>query len=152
LIRSTPVIRTLFVSTEVNDVVYPPWPPNRNGFRLATFRGVLDAFTAGEMISVAENPFKKPPDAFLARVDPVTDEVWDIRCVDPQPGIRCLGSFAEKDTFIALTWGYREDFDPEDWPIEINRCKEKWKELFGTNPPFRGKHLDEYLSGNYYAV
>ncbi len=153
LVRSTPVIRTLFVSVEVNDVMYPSsWPSNCNGYRLSLFRTALDAFVAGEWISVAEKPFNKPPDAFLARVDPITNDVWDMRCIDPKPGIRCLGCFAEKDVFVALTWGYREDFCPEDWPIEVGRCMTAWNRLFNQLSPFRGAHLDEYLSGNYYAV
>ena len=109
LVRSTPVIRTLFVSVEVNDVIHPPWAPNRNGYRQSQFRAFLDAFVAGDWISVAENPRKKPSNAFLARVEPAADEIWDIRCIDPKPGIRCFGAFAERDTFVALTWCYRED-------------------------------------------
>jgi hypothetical protein len=152
LVRSTLVMRTLFVSVEVNDVIYPPWPPNRNGYRLSKFRAVLDDFLAGGRVSVAENPFKKPSDALLARVCPTTDDVWDIRCIDPKPGIRCLGCFSEKDTFVALTWNYREDFCPEDWATEIGRCKTEWSSLFNPHRPFHGAHLDEYLSINYHAV
>lgn len=83
----------------------------------------------------------------MARVHPVTDEIWDIRSVDPKPGIRTLGSFAEKDTFIALTWEYRENLESSrDWENEIARAKEAWKKLFGSVPPFKGANLDEYLS------
>lgn len=148
LIASTAVIRTLFVSFEVHDQVFPPFAENRDGYRLSQFRSTLDTFSS-YWISVAENPYKKDQTAFMARVDPIEDEVWDIRSIDPRPGIRCLGRFAEKDTFIALTWDYRENFN---WKYEIQRCKEVWKELFGTTPPLAGASLDDYLSGNYHAV
>ena len=146
------VVRDLFVSDDVRDAVMSPWPDNRDGLRLSGFRGDLDAFTAGDVFSVSEDPFRKHGNAMLARVDPVSDEVWDFRSTDPRPGIRCFGAFGGKDFFIALTWDYRENLDePSDWVDEIENCKRKWSELFGALPRFRGDSLDEYIS-NYYAV
>lgn len=87
----------------------------------------------------------------LARVDPVQDEIWDIRCL--APNIRCFGSFAGQDNFIALTWEYRENLHSAiDWQREIERCKTTRTEFFGTLTPFKGGSLDEYLSDNYRAV
>ena len=142
-----PTIRTVFVSQEVKDAVVPPWPKNWEGLRCSEFRGTLDAFTRGDTISVAERPYDKPSDAFLARVDPVGDEIWDIRSISPNPGIRCLGGFGGKDLFIALTWDYRESFD---WDYEIEHCKSNWDALFNPLPRFQKASLDEYLT-NYYA-
>lgn len=89
----------------------------------------------------------------LARVHPVSDEIWDMRSTDPNPGIRGLGAFGGKDFFIVLVWDYRENFDedPDHWEAEIERCKAKWNELFGSIPRFKGASLDEYIS-NYLAV
>lgn len=142
-------VREIIVSDEVHEVVTPPWPENYEGLRRSGFRGELDAFSRGDEFSVGEDPFKKPGYAMLARVHPVNDEIWDIRSTDPNPGIRGLGAFGGKDFFITITWNYRENFD--DWPSEIEICKAKWKELFGSIPRFKGDSLDDYLS-NYYAV
>ena len=150
--RGDPAIRIMIVSEEVRDAVRPPWPKNWEGLRQSGFRGTLDAFTRGERVSVAERPFDKPNYAFLARVDPVADEVWDIRSIDPNPGIRCLGGFGGKDFFIALTWNYREILSGEyEWRDELQRCKSDWKELFDQIPRFHEGALDGYLS-NYFAV
>ncbi len=61
-------------------------------------------FIAGKVISVGWDPMKKGVSAFMARLAPVEDEVWDIRSRDPSPGIRVLGSFSERDVFVALLW------------------------------------------------
>lgn len=147
-------MREMIVSKEVSEAVTPPWPENYEALRRSGFRGELDAFTQGDEFSVAEDPFKKPGHTMLARVHPVSDEIWDVRSTDPNPGIRGLGAFGGKDFFIALTWNYRENFKDEDadyWTDEIERCKAKWSELFGSVPRFKGASLDEYIS-NYYAV
>ncbi len=145
-------MREVFVSDEVHEVATPPWPENYEGLRRSGFRGELDAFTQGDEFSVAEDPFIKPGFAMLARVHPVSDEIWDIRSTDPNPGIRSLGAFGGKNLFLALTWDYRENFDiPGHWKAEIGRCKAKWNELFGPISRFKGASLDEYIS-NYYAV
>ncbi len=146
-------LREMIVSDEVREAATPPWPENYEGLRRSGFRGELDAFTKGEEFSVAEDPFKKPGYAMLARVHPVSDEIWDIRSSDPRPGIRGLGAFGGKDFFIAIVWDYRENFDEDadHWTSEIERCKAVLNELFGSIPRFRGASLDEYIS-NYYAV
>jgi hypothetical protein len=142
----------MYVSAEILDGVTPPFAENLQGERDAEFRQTLDAFLEGGMFSVAENPYAKPSDAMLARVAPVSAEFWDIRSIVPRPGIRCLGAFGAQDIFVALTWNYRENLDgPGEWKAEIRRCISGWRELFGTQQPFQGASLDEYLT-NYRAV
>jgi hypothetical protein len=139
----------MIVSVEVRDDVEGPWPDDFDGYRLAQFRATLDAFTTGAWIGVAEDPFAKANNAFMARIAPVALQLWDIRCVDPNPGIRAFGTFLCKDTFLALTWQYREQVD---WSQEGARCMHEWKQLFGSLPLFKGKTLDDYLSANFHAV
>ncbi len=147
------VVRTIFVSQEVNDCIHGPFEDNFDDMRFAEFRSVLDSFILGWLFTVAEKPYNKPGYTMLARVDPVGAEVWDIRCVAAGHGIRCFGSFAGKDTFIALTWNYRENLcSAVDWKYAIAECKTTWAGLFGTLKPFKGKNLDEYLTENYRTV
>jgi len=114
---------------------------------------VLDEFTDGGFITIAENPRDKEASALLARVEPAEDDVFDFRCLDPKPGIRALGCFAEVDVFVALTWEYRENLEnDDDWSAEIARCKSEWKRLFCDLPPFKGAKLNEYVSYNFRAV
>ena len=89
----------------------------------------------------------------LARVHPVSDEIWDMRSAKSRAGIRGLGAFGGRNFFIVLVWDYRDNFDKDDnhWAREIQRCKATWDELFGSIPRFKGASLDGYLS-NYIAV
>jgi hypothetical protein len=119
------------------------------GRRHANLRALLDGFTEGDWITVAENPFNKDALAILARVHPIEDEVWSFRCLDPRPGVRALGRFSEPNTFVALTWNYREIVD---WAPEIESCKATWESLFGQLAPFKGRTINEYITYNAEAV
>jgi hypothetical protein len=89
----------------------------------------------------------------MARIDPAPDEVFDIRCIDPHPGIRVMGCFAEKDLFIALTKVGREELaSVRDWRNEREACKAAWRRLFPTYPPYTGADLNDYVSSNFHIV
>lgn len=150
LVQGEETPRTVFISKELAEILSPPWPTTWEGRRHARLRALFDAFTDGDFITIAENPHDKEARAILARVDPVREEVFDFRCLDPQPGIRAFGCFAETDRFVALTWDYRENI--EDWPAEVARCRSHWNRLFGGLPPFKGTQLNEYVSYNFRAV
>lgn len=143
--------RAMIISLEILAVVTPPFPDSEEGVRLGEFRAWLDSFMEGAEISVAEYPFQKPSDAMLSRVDPVESELWSIRVTEPHetPGVRSFGGFAEKDKFIALTWDFREMIPHFD--DAVSSALSAWEDLFGSNGPFKGDGLDEYLT-NYRAV
>ena len=151
LIPSQKVGRTMFISKEINAVAHPPWAASRNGDRLAKMRAWLDAFVEGRKISVSENPDNHPRETFMARTKPVRDQVFDIRCIEPIPGIRVFGRFVELDTFIALTWEHREHINGREFDRAVERCIEQWRKLFPAEPLFSGKKLNDYLT-NYYPV
>jgi hypothetical protein len=147
LIPSVAMVREMFVSQEIMDVAQPPWPATEEGRRLAQMRAYFDGWTEGRLITVADDPYRKPRATIMARIDPVEDDVFDIRCVDPKPGIRVLGCFADFDLFVALTWNQRENLeDDKAWRDEIERCKAAWRRLFSPYPPFHGASLNDYLS------
>ena len=130
-------VRILFVSAEVRDAVSEPFTGPRKKL-LAEFRENLDAFLEGGEMSVGENPHDKDAYALIARVDPVQDEFWDMRVTAPKPGIRAFGGFAELDTFICLTWEYR-DVIGENFDAQVDRCRDEWLKLFGSTKPFKEK-------------
>lgn len=143
--------RTMIVSADILAVVTPPFSDTEHGRQLGEFRAWLDGFLEGCEISVAEDPHQKPPDAMLARVDPVKDEFWSVRVTEPRDtaGIRSLGGFASQDKFICLIWDYREGIPVFD--DEVDAVRDAWRDLFGSQGPFSGADLDEYLT-NYRAV
>lgn len=153
LLPGDPTVRHMFVSQEVNESIQWPFPEHWDGYRLAEFRGTLDAFIKDEELRVGEDPFNKDGDADLARVHPVSADIWDIRTLNPPDGVRCFGCFAGTDIFVALTWDYRENIHgAQGWEDQVQRCAGEWNKLFNPHPPFHGETLDEYLSGNFYPV
>ena len=142
-----PSIREMFVSRDIMDIVNEPWSENWMGQRHKEFRAKLDSFTRGDWFSVSENPFEKPSSTDIARVHPAKDEIWDIRCIDPNARIRCFGAFGGRNLFIALTWQYREDLNGlDEWEEEVNRCKAEWCRLFNPIQRYKGASVNEYLS------
>jgi len=81
----------------------------------------------------------------MARVAPVEDDFFDFRITSPFPQIRAFGGFSEWNSFVIVTWNYRDAIG-DDFDSEVTRCKTEWQKLFGKTPPFKGKNLDEYLS------
>lgn len=136
--------RSLFLTAEVFDAVSPPFPPTPAGLH-AEFRQQLDAFLEYGEMSVGENPNAKASDALMARVSPVEWQFFDFRITSPHPFIRAFGGFAEKDTFVVVTWQYRSVIGA-NFDAEVLRCKHEWEKLFGRTTPFQGRRLDEYLS------
>lgn len=142
-------VRDLIVSNEVWEVARWPFEEHWVGNRHAEFRGYLDAFTGGEELGVSEKPFNKRADTFLARVHPINLEVWDIRAIEPRPGIRCFGCFGGLNLFVGLTYEYRENLEEteEAFAIEARRCRDAWD--FFSTAPSRGNVSD--LLTNFYV-
>jgi hypothetical protein len=139
--------RTLFLTKDVLDAITPPFPATPRGLH-AEFRQQLDAFLELNLLSVGEDPKTKDSNAQMARVDPVEWEFWDFRITSPYPQIRALGGFSELDTFVIVSWQYRDIID-DKFDDEVRRCKIEWEKLFGRTPPFSGKKLNEYLSNAF---
>jgi len=146
----------MFVTPEIMEVVNPQnWTDDEEGIRFSRLRADIDHFTQGGRITICEGPYNKPKSTYLARTDPITDEVWDIRSRDPRPGIRVLGSFSECNTFVALVWSFREPLQgpgSREWRDFILRCKARWNQLFGTYQPLSGASVSDYVSTNYTLV
>jgi hypothetical protein len=143
--------RAMFVSREVAELTHEEWTGKPGEMLRATAAGVLQSFVAGDWLTIGEDPFNKDSAAIMARVDPINYEIFDFRCLAPKPGIRILGCFIDVDEFIALTWDYRDNFD-DNWPEQVERCRQEWIRLFGCLPPHKGKVLNEYVSYNFKAV
>jgi hypothetical protein len=153
LIKGDAIVRELFVSEEINRIAHPPWSPGPLGTRFAHMRATFDAWTAGGLISIADDPYHKPKRTVMARIDPGRDQVFDIRVRTPKPGIRVLGCFGDLDLFIALTKAGREDLATDEaWRNEREACKAAWRRLFPTYQPFSGATLNDYISSNFHIV
>jgi hypothetical protein len=85
----------------------------------------------------------------MSRLDPDSDEIWEIRVRDPRPGIRIFGSFLSQDVFVALTAVPHECLSVEDdWVRAIKEYKTEWSRYFNS-APFRGSYPHGYLTNAF---
>lgn len=138
--------RFIYVNRDVADFIWNQ-DDTREGHIGQNAGALIDDFVAGGHITVGLDPYNKDRTCIMARVDSPDPQydMWDIRCLDPNPGARVIGAFSEKDCFIALTWDYRDNFD-RDWPGQIQRCIDEWKRLFGNLLPITGTAIDDFIS------
>jgi len=147
--------RFMLLTAEIREAIAGPWESVAEERKLSELRGHLDAFVEGRRISVAPDPYRKEKTAYIARVDPVEKEIWDIRKTDPNPGIRVLGSFAETNVFVSLAWEYRSQLDGPGgplWEAFIQRAEHAWKRLFQTLKPHSGADVSDYISEKFFLV
>lgn len=148
-IRGLPTVRYLFVTPEIFRLVETgPWDGVAEEKRFGRLRADLDDFTRGAKLTVEWEPYEARA-AYFGRLDPIQDEVWDIRSRDPSPAIRVLGSFADCDLFVGLIWGWRKEWgdrNSREWRDAREQTKAMWRNLFPTYSPKRGDNLNEYLT------
>lgn len=139
--------RQLYVSSDVDLAVMPPFADTDEGKRLGEFRAWLDGFMLGSVISVCQDPYLKPPETDFARVDPPESEIWSIRLREPKDsdGLRALGGFLALDEFIVLRWRYREEIG-DNFGDEVAETIAAWQDIFDKEPPHKGEKLNEYLT------
>jgi hypothetical protein len=118
----------------------------------------------GQEIAVSVVPFEHRT-AYMGILDPVSEGIWEIRSRDPNPGMRILGRFACKDTFIAFDVRLRSRRDPR-WPdfVPLGGGKSlqyhfaqldvlaRWDALFAQFSPICGDDASVLLSDKYHIV
>src|SRR5271163_3314277 len=85
--RSVYLAKTLNVTLAVG-----PWSNRKDEERWGELRFWFDRFIDGGRIYLRERPRAKKSTADMAQLEPWSDEVWDVRSIDPKPSIRVLGS------------------------------------------------------------
>jgi len=146
----SPVNRVLIANEDVNRLVTGPWMDPQEEVRCGRLWADFDRFIEGRLISVSlTDPYSKPKTTYMARLDPLEDDVIEIRSRDPKPGMRVFGRFADKDLFVALNWEYRGNLGgPSDKEFDREReiCKARWRQLFPTYESIGGRDIDEYFA------
>jgi len=128
------------------------------GQRCARLRADLENIVTAEHVTVCWDPFKARNEQ-IGRLNPVQDEVWDLRSQEPPPGLRVFFRFALKDVLVALTCAPRSVPVPwinrlpllgrtsREWRKAIIECRREWRLLFPTYEPIRGTDINAYLTG-----
>jgi hypothetical protein len=154
----SPVGRVLIVNEDLKRLMTGPWTDSQEEVRCGRLWADFDRFIEGRLISVSlDHPYSKPKTTYMARLDPVEDDVFEIRSRDPKPGIRVFGRFADRDVFVALNWEYRGNLggsQDKEFDREREICKARWRQLFTTYQSISGKNLNEYFAdtANVFSV
>lgn len=142
------VIRKMYISSEIKNMIFGPWDSLEWGERCGRLRQDFDHFIEGHKIDVAESPFKGKT-SYLKRLEPQREEAWEIRSRDPEPSLRIFGRFADKNVFVALSWHKRADLlgpHSREWRDAIEQCKTEWRNLFPAYQPMTGAKLHDYVT------
>ena len=145
---SEPFEREVFVSNELQELLFGPWDSVADEMNGAKSRQAIDEITTGRRL-VVKLKGHIAGTSFISRLVPQTDEVWEIRVRDPRPGLRILGRFADKDLFIAFHWYLRTQLKgrrSKAFANAIVDCKAAWDELFPNRQPHSGNTVDDYLT------
>ena len=155
--------RTILISPEVHRLIEGPWPTPAWETRGNKLRADLESFASGAEISVCVTPFEAREED-LALLDPPDDGVWDWRSREPAPGLRLLGHFIRRDTFVLLIPAMRSvasippDFVPRGplenqgsiaWRHAIRDTRAAFRSLFLPFQPIPGDNLQDVLSSGY---
>ena len=120
-------------------------------FRMGLLWNELDHFSLGGLITVG---YGTEATCMLKCLERQSDEVWELRCKDPQPQVRVFGRFRGTDLILATHAVYRDQlgypgqtkFDGNHWPTEILRCKNIWSQIFHGEPPHSGQTINDYIT------
>jgi len=141
--------RTLYISERVKQLITGTAADMDVNIRGRWFvaRAVLEAFVDGKWITIKS---KAKSRAEMAILCPHKDGIWEFRDVKPRPSVRILGSFTEKDVFIALSPYERSELGEkgsEEWAVALQNYKVQLELLFdGHQPMSGGSYPDDYLS------
>jgi hypothetical protein len=157
-----PVERTMLMSPEIRALLEGPWDSNDMEDRCGQLRDDLERFVTGGAITLCFDPYIAQT-AYFGLLDPPTDAIWDLRSRDPDPGLRVLGAFADKDVFVSLLcaprsvpveWLNRKplndtEANPSEWGRAIRQANAMWHNLFPTYRRHIGKQHDDYVTGAF---
>ena len=149
-----PVKRTILLSRDIRDALFHLRPEGLDGPRLGQLLRDFDRFIEGGRITIRDGGYRSGP-AYLARLEPPTTELWEIRSVDPRPGLRVMGRFAEPDVFVALLLLQRKSLgagDSQAWRQAECDCKARWRQLFPDHAPHAGKRVCDYVSSGGFLL
>lgn len=122
-----------------------PWNTEDERARWQRVSADLDRFIEGRLVN---SGFLKQLDRNKHRPHLAAryEDVWEIKCIEPEPQIRIFGCFASPDCFVAMDWEYRWIMDWfNQWLNMFRRRKAIWRQLFPTREPHRGQSIHDYV-------
>ncbi|MFN3462817.1 MAG: hypothetical protein ACK4X1_01955 [Terricaulis sp.] len=158
-----PIERSMYVSEEVWRLVDGPWVSEEMSARCGLLRADMEQFVSGRIVGVCLTPYEAK-NALFGLLHAPEAGIWDFRSVDPSPGLRLFGAFADTDVFVALTCAPRSvpveylartplgKAESQAWAVAIRECKAEWRKLFQPYTPHIGGQVSDFVSADYISV
>src|SRR5215216_5768339 len=120
--------RAMFIAEGLWDFLHTSGSDDDWEDRKGTLLADLEVFAEGQQIG--------PKYLFL--LYPSSEGVWEIRSTRPDPSIRVLGRFLDKDIFVATNYALRDELG--GWQSRVWRdvkvmSRTVWTWLFHQHPP-----------------
>jgi hypothetical protein len=132
--------RAMFVSEDIWSLLSTEHQDDDMEDRLGILQADLEQFAEGRVID--------PKYLFL--LYPVSEGVWEIRSVRPEPSIRVLGFFAKTNVFIATNLALRENlggWESREWKDVKRLARTRWGHLFHAYEPMISTKLNDLVTG-----
>jgi hypothetical protein len=132
--------RAMFISEDIRAMLATTHEDPDMEDRMGVLQADLELFAEGQPIDPK----------YLFRLYPADDCVWEIRSVRPQPSIRVLGLFADRDVFVATNIALRETlggWQSREWKNVKRTARAIWSQLFHTYQPLNSSNIHELVTG-----
>jgi hypothetical protein len=147
--------RTVLLSPEIDALISGPWEDGEMRNRCYRLRVDLENILSGAGLTYCDIPREAKEKHQIGRLDPVEDNIFDIRSVEPSPGLRIIFHFVEKDVLVLHTCRPRSInvawlttlpiISEKLWRRAISYSKDQWSVLFPLHEP-PGDSIHDYLS------
>lgn len=138
------ILLTPEMQEELDDALLDREAEHRTGAFLAD----LDHFIAGGEIIIGD---RRDKHAFLKRLEPEGEQVWELRSVDPKPSVRAFGTFADTDILVLTHMRLRTElggFNSRAFRDEIRRTRQIWHGIFAPYRPLNSERMTDYVKEN----
>ena len=140
--------RGFYVTEPINQLLEGNFPEYMT--RGAALLADISSIAGGHNVSMCFIPYEAEG-ADFGLLNPPADGVWDFRSRDPEPAIRLLGGFANKDLFIALTWRWRANLGDrysQAWRDAIVETTTEWRNMFPAINRITGDQVSDFFEYN----
>lgn len=132
--------RAMFVSEALWTLFETSHPDPEMEERIGHLQADLEAFADGTRLHPR----------YLFLLYPAAEAVWEIRSMRPNPSIRVLGRFAERDVFVATNYAFRKELGgwrSRQWRDVKLTSRVIWRNLFHPYRPIITTNVRDVVSG-----
>jgi len=141
-------LRIVLLTPELREEIDAKLLDEHAGNRTGAFLADLDRFIGGDPITIGDRRHKH---AFLKRLDPQGDQVWELRSIDPKPSVRAFGTFAHTDILVLTHMRLRTElggYKSRAFGNEIRRTRRTWQGIFAPYRPVASEKVTDYVTEN----